>query len=350
MNEKVRVLNCYNVFVGKGILNKLSKLLNLKKYSSLFLIIDKGVEKYWSKKIEEIFPGNFGKIILQSGEHSKNIKTVQKIWQTLLLNGCDRKTLVVNLGGGVIGDVGGFAAATYMRGVDFLHIPTTLTAQVDSSVGGKVGVNFAGIKNLIGTFDQPLAVVCDINLLSTLPKREFISGFAEIIKHGLIADKDYFNFVTSKKPEYFNNVELMTIVLNSIRIKSNIVNQDEKESGLRKILNFGHTIGHAIESLSQETDTPLLHGEAVSIGMVAEGRISQIIGLLSDEEYKILEQTIIQAGLPTEVVAIDADKVLEKIKSDKKNIKGRTRFTLLESIGKAVINKEVDESTIRKAL
>lgn len=350
MVRKIRVLNRYNVFVGERILDKLPKLINLKKYSGLFLITDKNVEKYWSKKIEEIFPNNYGRIILQSGEHSKKIETVQKIWQKLLLNGCDRKALVIILGGGVTGDLGGFAASTYMRGVDFLQIPTTLLSQVDSSVGGKVGINFLGVKNLVGTFNQPIAVLCDINLLSTLPDREFIEGFGEIIKYGLIADKKYFQFVTSKKPRDFSQDELIRIIEKSCQIKATIISSDERESGPRKLLNFGHTIGHAIESLSQETKTPLLHGEAISIGMVAECKISNLLGLLSDADNKQVKQAMAQAGLPTEMPNLGTDEILEKIKSDKKNIRGETKFTLLESIGKAIINQTVDESTIRKAL
>lgn len=350
MDKKVRVLNRYNIFVGKGILSKLSKLLNLKKYSSLFLITDEGVEKYWSKKIEGIFPGNFGKIVLQAGEQSKNIETVQKIWQTLLSSRSDRKTIVINLGGGVIGDIGGFSASTYMRGVDFLHIPTTLTAQVDSSVGGKVGINFAGVKNLIGTFNQPIAVVCDINLLSTLPDREFISGFAEIIKHGLIADKNYFNFITSKKPRQFTAQELARIVLESVKIKASIVARDEKESGIRRLLNFGHTIGHAIEALSQQTDNPLLHGETVSIGMIVEAKISEILGLISQREFNQIQEALSNAGLPATLPIFSFEDLMTKVKADKKSEKGEINWTLIEGIGQGVINQTVDEDVLKIAL
>ena len=286
---------------------------------------------------------------LPSGDNQKNIENAQKIWAALLDFGCDRKSLVINIGGGAIGDLGGFAASTYMRGIDFLQIPTTLLAQVDASVGGKVGINFAAVKNLISSFQQPIAVIVDSDILSTLPQREFISGFAEIIKHGLIADKKYFQSVTSKKPQEFSQDELIDIISRSIQIKADIVSQDEKEKNTRKLLNFGHTIGHAIEAISQEMEKPLLHGEAISIGMIAEGKISKILGLLSDKEYTILEQSLIKAGLPT-TLSSPVNNVLEKIKSDKKNVKGETKFTLLENIGKAVINKSVDESTIRKAL
>lgn len=339
----------YPIFIGPSLMEKIPTLLDIGKFSKTFIITDQNTKPLFLKKLIASLPLESVSIVLPNGEKAKNIESIKKIWAALLKRQYDRKSLVINLGGGVIGDIGGFAASTFMRGVDFLNIPTTLLAQVDASVGGKTGIDFAGIKNLIGTFNQPIAVVCDINLLSTLPNREFISGFAEIIKHGLIADKNYFNFVISKKPGDFNNKELTTIVLNSIRIKASIVNKDEKESGLRKILNFGHTIGHAIESLSQETATPLLHGEAISIGMVAEGQISKLLGLLSNQEYKIIEQSLAKSGLPTKL-DLPADDILEKIKSDKKNIKGETKFTLLGGIGKAIINKSVDEAIIRQVL
>ncbi|MDP3733440.1 MAG: 3-dehydroquinate synthase family protein, partial [Candidatus Daviesbacteria bacterium] len=237
-----------DIFVGLDLIPKLSHLVNFKKYSKIFIITDTVVGKHYLSAIKKSFP-KAKQIIIDPGEKAKNIETVKKIWQKLLFAGCDRKSIVLNVGGGVTGDIGGFAAATYMRGIDFIQIPTTLLAQADASVGGKVAVNFAKVKNLIGSFNQPIAVFCDINFLSTLPDREFISGFAEVIKHGIIADKKYFDFVTSKKPKDFTKQELIKIILGSIKIKAAIVNKDEKETGQRRLLNFGHTIGHAIEAL-----------------------------------------------------------------------------------------------------
>ena len=238
MNGKVTVLGKYNVYIGPGSLSKLPNLISSNNYSCIVLITDIFVEKYCLKQIEKILPKKLVKIIIRPGEQFKNIATVQDIWQKLLLNSCDRRSLIINLGGGVILDIGGFAASTYMRGLDFLNIPTTLLAQVDASVGGKVGFDFAGIKNLIGTFNQPIAVICDINLLSTLPEREFAAGFAEIIKHGLIADKKYFEKVSSKHPLKFTKDELINIISASIKIKADIVQRDETENCTRKILNF----------------------------------------------------------------------------------------------------------------
>lgn len=342
MDEKMKI--------GNGILSQLPKIINLKKYSKVFLIIDSMVNKHLTKKIESSFSGNCGKLILKGGEQAKTIGTVQKIWKALLDFNCDRKSLVFNIGGGSIGDVGGFATSTYMRGIDFIQIPTTLLAQVDASVGGKVGINFANIKNLIGTFQQPIAIIIDVGLLSTLSKREFISGFAEIIKHGVIADKKYFHLVTSKKPHDFSTNELVEIIKRSCQIKLSIVSADEKEGGLRRILNFGHTIGHAIEALSQKTNSPLLHGEAISIGMMAEGKISQLVGLLPNKEYQILEQAITEAGLSTKIPPLSTKGILAKIESDKKNEGGTIYWTLLKSIGKAVYNQPVDDQVVRKVL
>lgn len=347
MIGKIRALNQYDIFIGTDTIIQLPGLVNLNKYSNIFTIIDPAVEKHLTNRIERSLNRKINKIEVAAGEKNKNIETVQKIWKALKEFGCDRKSLVINIGGGVVGDMGGFAASTFMRGVDFLQIPTTLLAQVDASVGGKVGINFSGIKNLIGTFQQPVAVIIDVNALSTLPPREFISGFAEIIKHGLIADKRYFQLVTGKKPLEFSTEELVKIIERSCKIKANIISADEKEGGPRKKLNFGHTIGHAVESLSQETTHPLLHGEAIGIGMIAEGRISKDIGLLSSKDYQIMEQSLINAGLPVSC-NLPVDRILEKIISDKKTEKGETKWTLLKGIGQAVYDQQVDLSIIRK--
>ncbi|MBI2085740.1 3-dehydroquinate synthase [Candidatus Daviesbacteria bacterium] len=350
MNGKVTVLGSYNVYIGSGIISNLPDLINSKNYSNIALITDNVVEKYCLKDIEKALPKNFFKIIIGAGEQFKNIETVQDIWQKLLLNGCDRKSLVINLGGGTISDVGGFAASIYMRGLDFLNIPTTLLAQVDASVGGKVGIDFAGIKNLIGTFNQPKAVIIDVNTLSSLPKREFLSGFAEIIKHGAIKDRKYFDKVTSKHPLKFTTEELSQIISSSIKIKTDIIQDDETENDTRKILNFGHTVGHAIESLSLETKTPLLHGEAVSIGMATEAKLSHSLGLIPSSDLKIIEQSLINAGLPISIPNMTTKAIIKKMQSDKKNVGGKINFTLLRKIGTAIINQTVPTPVIKQAL
>ncbi|MBI2597267.1 3-dehydroquinate synthase [Candidatus Daviesbacteria bacterium] len=347
INEKKK---SYTIFIGTKIIKNIQSVINCAKYSNALIIADTNVPKKILKNLTTALPIKSSAISISGGDRHKSIESVQKIWKFFLESYCDRKSLTINIGGGTIGDIGGFTASTFMRGIDFLQIPTTLLAQVDASVGGKVGINFLSVKNLIGTLQQPIAVVIDIDTLSTLPQREFISAFAEIIKHGVVTNKKYFQFVTSKKPRDFSNDELVKIIKISCQIKADIVALDEKEEGPRKLLNFGHTIGHAVESLSLTTSNPLLHGEAVSIGMIIEGQISKRVGLLSDDDYDVLEQALIRAGLPTKSPNMQTRQILEKIKSDKKNEKGKINWTLLKSIGEAVYNQQVDEGVIRKIL
>lgn len=347
--KKIRVLNSYDVFVGIGVIDKLPQLTSVKKYSKVFVITTPKVDKFCFSKLKEVL-SNIEKIVVDIDEKTKNIEKVQTIWEELFLKGCDRKSLVIILGGGVLGDLAGFAASTFMRGVDFIQVPTTLLSQVDSSIGGKNGLNFKGVKNLIGTFDRQVAVICDINFLDSLPDRQFTEGFGEIIKHGVVADKSYFDFVTSKKPRDFSKDELAKIILESIKIKAKIVNSDEKEQGPRKLINFGHTIGHAVEALSQNTNHPLFHGEAVSIGMVIEAKISQALGLISEEKVKQIKKALEIAGLPTNMPDFSFKNLMEKIKADKKSEAGEIKFTLLEEIGKGIIKQNVSEDIIKKAI
>ncbi len=347
---KLKTEESYHVIIGDDILTQLDKLIDFSIYTKLVVITDETTGKWWHKKLMHALPQNASTITLPPGEKAKTIYTIEIIWKELLKICCDRKSLVINFGGGGISDMGGFATSTFMRGVDFINIPTTLLAQVDASVGGKTGFNFAGIKNLIGNFTQPKAVIIDVAVLTTLPEREFLSGFAEIIKHGLITDKNYFKKVTSKKPLLFSSEELVEIITRSCEIKAAIVAQDEKESGKRELLNFGHTIGHAIEALSLETKNPLLHGEAISIGMSAEAVIAHKIGLLSKDASKIIKEKLNEAGLPTTLPDFKREKIIEKIKSDKKNFAGNINFSLLKQIGEGVCNQSVSEKIIKSVL
>lgn len=340
--ETVNVFNQYQVYIGSGILKSLEEIIDLKNYSKVIVITD--------DKIPGKYLDQYEKISVSSGEENKTIETVKEIWEQLLRFGADRKTLVINLGGGVIGDMGGFAAATYMRGIKFLQVPTTLLSAVDASVGGKVGIDFAGVKNLVGSFNQPIGVVVDVDTFETLPDREFISGFGEIIKHGIIADPKYFKTVTSKKPRQFSKEELIEIIKRSCEIKAEIISSDEKESGNRKLLNFGHTIGHALESASLETDTPLQHGEAVAIGMIAEAKISAAQGLLNDSIIQEIENVLRNADLPVKYEITDQQKILHLISKDKKSEGGKVNWTLIKNIGEAVINQTADEAQILSAI
>jgi 3-dehydroquinate synthase len=348
--QKIRILNQYDVLVGVDLIQKLDEFIEFEKYSKVFVITDSNLEKFHLETIKKSTKVKIEKIVFQPGEENKNIETTQQIWNELLRLGADRKSLVINLGGGVLGDLGGFAASTYMRGISFFQIPTTLLAQVDASIGGKVGINFHGVKNLVGSFNQPIGVICDISTLKTLPDREFAEGFGEVIKHGLIFDKKYFEFVTSKKPREFSEEELLEIVAGSCKIKANIVGSDEKEEEKRKLLNFGHTIGHAIEAVSLKTENPILHGEAIGLGMVAEGYISMKLGLITADDLEIIKSSLVKAGLLVKYESKNIEELIEKTKSDKKTESGVVKWTLLQSLGEAIINQGVTESLVKESL
>ncbi len=338
------------IFIGSDILQKIEELVDMSIYGNIFIITDKQIEKVLLKNMPEFFCQKAHMIVLPFGERAKTIDTAEDIWKELLKENCDRSSLIVNIGGGVVCDVGGFAASTFMRGVDFINVPTTLLSQVDASVGGKTGINFENIKNIIGTFQQPKAVVIDVKTLETLPSRIFIEGFGEIIKHGLIADKKYFSFVTSKKPQDFSKDEMIEIIAQSCEIKAQIAEKDIEEKRERRLLNFGHTIGHALEAVTLQTENPLLHGEAVAIGMIAESYLSFFHGLLSKKELDIINKTIEDAGLPTKVRGVKKQDVLEKMLHDKKTSNKVLQWTLLEKIGKGVINKTVSEKHVEDAI
>lgn len=340
--KTVNIFNTYKVYIGSGILKNISDIIDMALYSKVVVITD--------EKIPSGLLSHLEKIIIPSGENNKNIETVKLIWKKMLELGCDRKTLVINLGGGVIGDMGGFAASCYMRGVKFLQVPTTLLSSVDASVGGKVGMDFESVKNLIGLFNQPIGVIVDVGTFESLPNREFISGFGEIIKHGIIADHEYFKKVTSKKPREFSKEELIEIIKRSCEIKAQIISEDEKEAGNRQLLNFGHTIGHAIEGCSLETNDPLLHGEAVSIGMIAEAKVSEELGLIDESAVIKIKEALKNAGLPTAYLVEDFEKFYKLLSSDKKAESGKIKWTLLKGFGEGVINQEVSEDVIKRSL
>lgn len=340
--ETVNILGKYQVYIGQDLLRKIEEIIDISKFSKVVVITDTKIPKNYLNKFE--------KIIVPSGESHKNIETIQSIWKKMLDLKCDRKTLIINFGGGVVGDMGGFAAATFMRGVEFLQIPTTLLSAVDASVGGKVGIDFSGVKNLIGSFNQPIGVIVDIDTFKSLPDREFISGFGEIIKHGIIVDKDYFNLVTFKKPREFSKKELIEIIRRSCEIKAEIISTDEKESGNRKLLNFGHTVGHALESASLETENSLLHGEAVALGMIAEAKVSQELGLTGKDVLEKIEIALENAGLPIKYEVTDINKIMELISQDKKAESGKVSWTLIKEIGEALINQAVDEKGVKSAI
>jgi len=340
----------YPVIVGTKLLGRLSALLPLNGYSRVFVVTDEVVGPLYFDKLARGLTIPVHRIVFPPGEEQKNLENASKIWSAMHRAGCDRKTLVVALGGGVIGDLAGFAAATYMRGVGYIQVPTTLLSQVDSGLGGKTHIDFDGVKNLVGVFDQPAAVVIDTDTLKTLPERDIVANFAEIIKHGLIQDIEYLEFVTSKRPREFSVAELTDIIAGSVQIKADVVMSDPNESGRRSLLNFGHTVGHAVEVLSLETAVPLRHGEAVSIGMVVEATLSEMHGLLTRAEAGRVRQVLKAAGLPVAVPLFDMERMFEKMASDKKNAYGVLRFSLLKGLGDVAWYQEATRGEVAAAI
>lgn len=294
------------------------------------------VEDYFSTVITFCFP---------AGEAHKNLDIVQKLYQELIIHHFDRQDLLIAFGGGVVGDLTGFTAATYLRGIAFIQVPTTLLSQVDSSIGGKTGVDFSQFKNMIGAFYQPKLVYMNVSYLNTLPKEQFVSGMGEVLKHGLIKSAPYFAWLRENDEKILGLQPdiLEEMIYESCRIKRGVVERDPKEKGERALLNFGHTIGHAIEKLS---DFSLLHGQCVGIGMAASCRLSYILGHLSKEEYEEIIETLRHFGLPVSAANLSAEEILAASKSDKKMAAGKIKFILLKSPGCAYINPSMTDAQL----
>lgn len=337
----------YNIYINESY-DVLDKYIGMGNYSKVFVVVDQNTEQYCLPFILEYLPEHSVIIQIEDGEKNKTILSSQFIWNTLLENNCDRHSLLINLGGGVIGDMGGFCASTFMRGIDFINMPTTLLSQVDSSVGSKLGVDLEGVKNIIGVFNHPKAVIINTEFLKTLPYKEILSGFAEIIKHSLIADESMWQELLSKQE--VDSEDFEALITRNVKIKSNVVSQDPLETALRKILNFGHTIGHAIESSLMNTSDVLLHGEAIAIGMICESYLSFKKGYISLEECTHVK-TYIHKLYGNKYKSLPPfDTLLDLMKHDKKNKSGNIHFSLLESIGKANYNQLCTEEEIRESL
>lgn len=303
----------------------------LPKNRKIAIITDANIRKLYGDQ----FPKADVVIEIPEGESNKVLSTLDFIFEKLVEAEFDRTSFILAIGGGIVSDVSGFAAATFMRGIEFGFVSTTLLSQVDASVGGKNGVNFHGFKNMIGTFCLPKFVICELNMLKTLSKTELLSGMAEVVKHGAIANADLFNFI-EQNPEkvlQYDPQALERFVYDSVIIKSNIVNQDAKEGGARRLFNFGHTFGHAIEK-----NTKMPHGYAVSIGMVIAARISEARGLITKTDVERLINTLIALGLPTEFEA-EPKALFEALKRDKKRDGDGIHFVLLNSLGTALVEK-----------
>jgi 3-dehydroquinate synthase len=330
-------------------LHQLGNFIAENRYSKILILVDTNTEKHCLPLIKTALPAlaDYDIIEIDPGEENKNIDFCIGIWKMMLDFKADRTSLLINLGGGVITDIGGFAASTFKRGIDFVHVPTTLLSQVDASVGGKTGIDMDQVKNIIGTFSQPKAVFIDPAFLNTLDNRQLFSGFAEIIKHGLIYDADFFNKILIVKPEEVSN----DIIYRSIEIKNEVVAADPYEKGLRKILNFGHTIGHAIESYSLMNDKdPLLHGEAIAIGFICESFLSVKYTGLTEPELKKIQVSLLSYFPKYNLNNVPFIELISLMQNDKKNQAGKIGFALLSSIGKCEYDVFVDEANILASL
>ncbi|MBU47004.1 MAG: 3-dehydroquinate synthase [Flavobacteriales bacterium] len=321
----------YSIWIGE---NSLSEL-NVKSYSKVAILVDENTKKDCLYKLPNIEKPII--IEIPSGERNKNITTCNIIWEELTNNEFDRDSILINLGGGVIGDIGGFCASTYKRGIDFIHIPTTLLAMADASIGGKLAVDFNNLKNHIGLFSNPKSVIIDPNFLDTLPENQLISGFAEVVKHALISDKNLWKTI---KETPFKKLAWEKIITISAELKNRIILNDPKEKGERKKLNFGHTFGHAIESYYLEKGTPILHGEGVFMGMILETEISI---LSNSDKNEIKNYILANFGLP---YTPPKAELLKFLKNDKKNKSKKINFSLLNGIGRCIIDNLLTENEL----
>jgi len=348
--------NSYEVTIRQGIINVIGKELTrigINNKRKILIVSNKEISKlYGGKLLNNLKKYNFSAEIfnIKAGESYKNLESLKDIYNFAFDIGLDRNSLMIALGGGIVGDVTGFAAATWLRGVEYIQIPTTLLSMVDSSVGGKTAVNHPKGKNLIGAFYQPKAVFIDPETLITLPNREFKAGMAEVIKYGVIKDKLLFEYLESEKNRdkilNLENESLIKVINNSIKTKAFIVSEDEKENGIRAILNYGHSFGHVIENLSGYGE--YLHGEAISIGMKIAGDIATEKNLWL-EEHSLRQNNLIKSyGLPTQTPKFKKDEVMTILMGDKKVRNGKMRFILPKDIGEVDIFNDIDESQFLK--
>ena len=343
----------YPVYIGSGLLSRAGSYLKERGFSGrLVVITDSTVKNLYGNTLSQALEDDgFQVDILEvpPGEEQKTLENAGRLYQELTAVHAERATPILALGGGVIGDLAGFVAATYQRGVPLVQLPTTLLAQVDSSVGGKVAVDHGQLKNMIGAFYQPEMVIADTSTLTSLPEAELVNGLAEVIKSAAIRDERFFSFLGENmgKIQSFDVDSLEEVVFQTVGIKAAVVAEDERDTGLRHILNYGHTIGHAVESVS---DFRIKHGNAVAIGMVAAARLSHRLGMLDEGEVKRLRQLIEQAGLPTEIPDLGIEEIMQAMQHDKKVREGRVEFVLLKSIGATVIADDVPPSLVREVL
>ena len=338
------------IWIGDAISEQLPALLDTHDVGKRrFVVSSPVIWRLHGTRLQHI-AGGTEPVLIPDGERFKNLQSVSRIYEALIRAGADRGSAIIAVGGGVIGDTAGFAAATFLRGIGLAQVPTTLLAQVDSSIGGKVGVNHALGKNLIGAFHQPAVVAIDPLLLETLPRREFRSGLYEVVKYGVIANRDLFDRVARDTKRIFarDSDVVLPVIVESCRIKARVVSADEREGGLRRVLNFGHTVGHALEAVTKYRR--YRHGEAIALGMLAAADLSVARGALAERERQALAQVIAQLGpLPT-VSDLRIGEVLDAIRRDKKVVHGRLHFVLAIELGATMTVDDVTEEELRAVL
>lgn len=356
INVKFNQLPCYDIYLQDNFDDLWDRLVAIiDKRRKVCVVSDSRVANIYQKDIEFQIGGKCEKLIFfifPEGEASKNTATIGKLYETLIRSQFDRSDILIALGGGVVGDMTGFAAATYLRGIDFIQIPTTLLSQVDSSIGGKTGVDHMGYKNMVGAFKMPKLVYMNLSVLNTLSREQFSSGMAEVIKHGLIKDASYYEYIrdNAEPIKALSHEHIEHIVEGSCNIKREVVEKDPEEKGERALLNFGHTIGHAIEKLS---DFKLFHGQCVAIGMVAAAYISHKRGYITEYELHDLTNLLEQFELPIRVPAdfsMKIEDIIDATKNDKKRSGSKIKFILLKNIGSAIIDTTVSDEEIKEGI
>ena len=318
----------------------------------LCIVTDSTVDQYYGDQVEEILAScakEVTRFVFRAGEENKNLNTVQDLYEHLILHHFERKDMLVALGGGVVGDLTGFAASTYLRGIDFIQVPTTLLAQVDSSIGGKTGVDFNCYKNMVGAFHQPKLVYMNLSTLKTLTDEQFACGMGEILKHGLIRDRSYYEWtlqhITEIKDRNLETLEQM--ISGSCEIKRDVVEKDPTEKGERALLNFGHTLGHAIEKLKNFT---LMHGQCVALGSLAAAYISWKRGMITIKDFQTIQNANLDFELPTILDGLNVEEIIQTTRSDKKMESGKVKFILLNAIGNACIDPSVTDKEMKDSL
>jgi 3-dehydroquinate synthase len=342
-------LKDFSIYIGNDAFEVLLENLIERSYSKVFVLADENTEKYCLPALTK-YLFDIKLMVIPSGEQQKTLETAQKIWDFLQEKNADRNSVLINLGGGVVSDIGGFCASTFKRGLNYINVPTTLLAMVDSSIGGKTGIDYNGVKNAIGTIIQPTAIYINPDLLLTLPKDELMNGFAEMIKHGLILDKSYWEKIV--KTGFDDWSKMSSLINGSIKIKLDVIKKDPFEKSFRKVLNFGHTVGHALEAYSLKKDKrPIKHGEAVAIGMICEAYLSKTQLDLSTKELREIAEFISQYFPKYSLRTILSPELITLMRQDKKNEHpDEINFTLLKKIGKGSINPICSESQISAAL